>query len=201
MAAYALQKPEGIPAEMDLSPYETKAKEIFHKAGLSPHQASRLWKDYIATEMEHAKTSMEKSSQADDGQFDTLAKKYIGDNYSAQQDAAVKLIGEVVPEGDLRNAIKDAPPVAQVALISALSAMQSKMEKEISDVKSRYGAEDTLKKGEGSTGGQDIATTRKELAELRTSEASRNFMHKDHKQVSEKIKALQSTVDNYYRTK
>ena len=79
--------------------------------------------------------------------------------------------------------------------------MQSKMEKEISDVKSRYGAEDTLKKGEGSTGGQDIATTRKELAELRTSEASRNFMHKDHKQVSEKIKALQSTVDNYYRTK
>lgn len=195
---YDLPDVDGLPEGVDLAPYKQKAMPIFHAAWLNQKQAERAWKAYIEAEMQYAnesKSKIEGSQKELDAQFDEMAKSAFGDNFDKASETAQKFLNENVDE-KLRVVIASADPKTQLAIISAVNASQTKM----AELKKQYGAEGDIASGDGKASGSSIEETRKELAELRTSAAAKDFLHKDHKKTMERIQELSGAVGRHYKS-
>lgn len=192
---YALPEVEGLPDGADLTESKKLATSIMHEAGLTQKQAEKLWKLYVGAELQNVEKT--KQTQAEnakklDAEFDETIKKLFGDKHEEKQRQALDLMKSTVPE-DLRSAFDGVAenPKALAAVVAALAGAAE----QIAEVKRKYGAEDGLTNGGQSAGGmQSMDAVRKELAVLRTSEAARDFMHKDHKATMDKIKSLSDSV-------
>lgn len=195
--AYKFSDIEGLPEGVDIAPFKSKASEVLHAAGLNQKQADKVWQMFMKAEMEAAtgnKKAMTDSQAALDKQFDDLVKEHFGDKFEQAQNTALEFINQKVPEG-LRSAYTEIAdnPKALVAVISAVNAAQSEVEK----IKKEYGVEGKLTSGEGASP-VAIEDVRKELATLRTSQAAKDFTHADHKKTMEQINELSGKVAAYY---
>lgn len=189
---YNLPDIEGIPKGVDLAPFKQKAMPILHAAGLNQKQAEKVWKEYLNSEL--AAVGETKSRMAElDAAFDKMAKETFGDKFDAASEVAQKFLNTSVDE-KLRFVIAEADPKTQLAVISAIA----KAQEQIDVVKKQYGAEGSITSGEAANS-VDINSTRKELAELRTSQAAKDFTHKDHKETIRKIGELAGRVQVYYK--
>lgn len=182
---YEFTEIEGLPEGVDLSAQTEKASELFKKYGLTQKQADGLRKEWLMYEM----STMGEHQQALDKQFDELTSKHF-DNLEEAQKLTLDAVNKYVPE-EMRPHVQalENNPQALVGLISLATNMQ----KEISEIKEKYGAEGSLTHGQ-STSAANLDEVRKELAQLRVSDAARNFDHPEHKQTHEKINQLSQTV-------
>lgn len=193
---YELSDPEGLPDDIDLSPFKAKAQPILHAAGLSPKEAERVWSEYLKAEMSAAdaiKASHAEATAKYDEEFDALAKEKFGDNYDAANEAAQKFLNESLDE-KLRLNIAEADPRTQVALIAAASEMQNK----INAIKKEYSGEDTITVGDQASG-TSITEARGELAKLRASAAAKDFTHPESAKTRARIEELSGIVQRHYK--
>ena len=185
-AGYEFAPIENLPEGADFSGYQEQAGGIFHEAGLTQKQADIVWKKYIALELG---TSQEQQTQLD-AQFDEITQKHFGDTFEQDQKIAMDMAAKVVPE-ELRAGFESLGNNPQA--LAAIVALAKGAQAEIDAVKQKYGAEGKLTSGE-QTAGNSVGDVRKELAQLRTSEAARSFDHPNHAATLEKINALSSEV-------
>lgn len=176
-----LDLPEGV----DLTAQTEKASELFRKYGLTQKQADGLRKEWLEYEM----STLNETKEMLDKRFEEIAAKHF-DNLDEAQAATLEAVAKYVPE-DIREsfAALENNPEALAGVISLVVNMQN----EIKQVKEKYGAEGSLTSGE-STATTNLDQVRKELAQLRVSDAARNFDHPDYKETREKIEALSKTV-------
>lgn len=147
-AAYELStEVEGLPDDMDLSPYEEKAKSIAHELGLSPAQANKLWNRYVALELEatqeHKKSLETKSSDLDkryDSLRDELFKDNFDDVFTQTQSYLLKSLPDNIKQA--MTQVEDMPEV-QMAFMKIVTDTRN----EIAEIKKKYGAEDKLASG------------------------------------------------------
>jgi len=193
---YKFSDIEGLPEGVDLNQFKEKAAAILHSAGLNQRQADKVWKQYISSELSSANESKlgnETKQKELDTEFDALTKEHFGDKFEAASSVATEMLNASVPQA-MRNAIAEAAPKTQVAMIAALSSARA----EIDAVKKKYGAEGSMTSG-GQTSSQSIEETRAELAGLRTSKAGKDFLNPDHKKTTARINELAGVVSNYYK--
>lgn len=192
---YQFSDIENLPEGFDATPFKEKAANILHQAGLNQKQADKVWKMFMQSELE-ALASQKELQAAKDAEFDALTKKHIPDFDKASK-VAQDMINAGVPE-ELRGAYAEVAenPKALAAVISALNHANSQIEK----VKKEYGAEGKLPHGGQQAASQDMGEIRKELAQLRTSQAARDFTHPDNAKTKERIAALSAQVAQHYRT-
>jgi flagellin-like hook-associated protein FlgL len=184
-ADYKFSDIEGLPEGIDLEPFAEKARPILHAAGLSPAEADRTWQAFVKAEMESAQASQAKA----DEMFDKLGSELFGDNMDSISQSAQAFIRDNVDErirGDLANAT----PQELMRAIAIADAAQ----KQIDKVKAEYGSEGKVSNGGEQASGVSLDDTRQELAQLRTSEAARDFTHADHKKTVARIKELSGIV-------
>jgi hypothetical protein len=194
---YQFSDIEGIPEGLDLGGIKQKAAQILHEAGIPQKQADKVFQKFIAAELEAAgktKESWEAKQKELDAEFDKLAKDTFGDKYDSAAKAAQDLIVKYVPEG-IRGAYEEVSqnPKALTAVIAALNGAHQ----EIAEIKRKYGAEDKLNSGT-QTASASIDDVRKELAQLRTSQAARDFTHIDNKKTMARIDELAGMVQRHY---
>lgn len=196
---YTLPDVEGLPEGLDLGPQKQTATKILHEAGLTQKQAEKVWSLYMKAELEAvggAKAQSEEAQKALDAEFDQVTQKVFGDKYDASAKAAQDMINAYVPDElkDAYGALGDNPK-ALAAVISALSGAKAEIDK----VKAEYGAEGSITSGAQTTSAS-IEDVRSELANLRISQAARDFTHPDHKKSMQRIEELTGQVNRHYKT-
>lgn len=188
---------EGLPEWYDVGSIKQKAAQILHEAGIPQKQADKIFQKFIKAELEavgKTKESWEAKQKELDAEFDKLVSETFGDKYDQAAKAAQDLIVKYVPE-NMRGVYEEISqnPKALTAVIAALNGANN----EISEIKRKYGAEDKLNSGT-QTAGVSIDDTRKELAQLRASQAARDFTHPDHKKTMARVDELQGMVQRHY---
>ncbi len=156
---------EGLPADIDLSEWEGKAKVFFHKLGLSPKEAQQAWSDYIGMEIDGYKGHQAKTAESKatlDKEFDELTAKLWGDKYKDVEAKSLETIKAAVPD-ELKDAI---PYIAEnpkalaatIKLVEHAEAQSAALRNELAEVKKKYGVEDKLNSGTqtGSTSKDDV---------------------------------------------
>lgn len=197
---YTLSDIEGIPEGFDIAPIKQQAADLAYKAGLTPKQANDLWNEYMKTELgaaEKNKKELDAQREKGDAEFESLMTKLHGDKYAEVQQTALDMVNQYIP-ADLVPATKELAdnPRALAALVTAMKGAHD----EIAKLKAEYGAEGSLTRGAQSPTA-NIEDTRKELAQLRTSAAAKDFLSPDHKKTMERVSELSKIVENYYNKK
>jgi hypothetical protein len=195
---YSFADIEGLPEGADLSRQKEMAQKLFHSVGLNQRQADRLWKDYVSGEMEYGKQAMAqheaKQKELDDA-FDKTTKEVFGDKYNDVALKAQDLMKAHAPKQLVESlaGLGDSPQT-----LAAVIGIVNNMQAEIDKVKAEYGAEGKLTTGAQSAA-DNIEDVRKNLANLRTSQAARDFMHPDHKKTMQEIDVLSGKVNAYFK--
>lgn len=127
----------------DLSKYEGRARALMHKLGIPASKANEAWNEYVNLEM----SSMAEDQAALDAEFNGLTDKLFGDQADAlTQETAEFLKGVATEEtAGALQLVQDNPAFASLAM-QAHQAHQSEVAKlnaELSDLRKKYGVEDT----------------------------------------------------------
>ncbi len=183
---YEFSDIEGLPENVDLTPHTNKFAEIAHKHGLSQKQADAVRQEWLAHEM----TTMGQKNESLDKDFDEITKKHFGETFEADQKSALDMVEKYVPE-ELRPALASLENNPQA--LAGIIALAKGAKGEIGEIRQKYGQEDGLSSG-NQTAGVSVDDVRRELAQLRVSDAARNFDHPDHRTVSAKIEELSGSV-------
>lgn len=191
---------EGIPDGFDLSEYENKAKNFFHKLGLSPKEAQQAWADYMGMELEAVQTMQSKQAEqkaALDKEFDDLAAKLWGDKYKDVEAKSLDVLKTAVPP-ELADAI---PYIAEnpKALAAVLKLIEhsdneaSSLRSEMDLIRKKYGVEDKLNSGAQSAGSSpdDIV---KQLTEANMRVRDLDPFSPERKELITKIESLRGQL-------
>lgn len=190
---YQFGQVEGLPEQIDMADIQKKASQFFHKHGLTPKQADGLFKDYVLDLVEQSKGMSEKSKEQNaalDKEFDDLVNQHFGDQYEIKAKEAISFISTKMPEG-LRSAFSDAENNPK--MLASLVALVDVANKEIGDIKRKYGAEDTLGGGDAPAS-RSIDDVRRELASLRVSPEYKDFTNPKNKETVAKVNELSEIV-------
>lgn len=198
---YEFKAPEGLPEDSDLSDFNSKASELFHKAGLNPMQAQKLYDAYLGLEMQAGEKQTEASAAKQkelDAEFDGIVKEQFGDNYDAELQKTVETFDKYTPQslkGVLNDIVVDNPK-ALAGLVSAINGMQA----EVEAIKKSYGV-DSGKLAQGAqatpTSTEDI---RSELARLRVSPEGKDFTNPKYNETQARINELSATLQRQLKS-
>ena len=196
---YEFTDPEGLPEGFDPTPFKKQAAKILHEAGLTPKQADKVYNEYLKMELESAGSQQEQSAEQQkqlDEQYDQLTKEHFGDESEKYENLLKEDFSKHVPQSLKETFAKltDMPDV-----LTALMAYTKGKQGEIDRVKKEYGQEGSVTTGSQTTG-QSIDEVRRELATLRTSKEARDFTNPKYQEAQERIKALQESVQRYYKS-
>lgn len=182
---YQFSNIEGIPDTVDMTKLKGMASQIAYDIGLTPRQADDLLKNYMKLEM----ASHSEKSKDLDAKYDTIMKEHFGDDVQAAQNNVIEFAKQLVPESLREGFGKVEDPLALAAIASLAKGAKAEIER----IKAEYGAEGKLTSGHQSTG-SDLTNVRTELAKLRTSPATRDPFHADHKANLRRIEELSAEV-------
>ena len=196
---YQFTDPEGLPEGFDPTPFKEQAAKILHEAGLTPKQADKVYNEYLKMELESTGSQQEQSAEqqkALDEQYDQLTKEHFGEDAEKYETLLKEDFSKHVPQSLKETFAKlaDMPDV-----LTALMAYTKGKQGEIERVKKEYGQEGSVTTGSQTTG-QSIDEVRRELATLRTSKEARDFTNPKYNEAQERIKALQESVQRYYKS-
>jgi hypothetical protein len=160
--------------------FQGEMSELFHKAGLLPHQAKMLVEGYDGAIMGKA---MEVATQAETqaADFEKLADGHFG----ADKDAKLKIANDLLKE-HTPDAFKE-----KLANLDNESLMI--MTGILNDFHGKYMSEDTLNLG-GEGSAVDGTAVQEEARQLMTSPAYKDFRHPQHDEVVNKVNQLYSNV-------
>lgn len=180
---YEFNSLDDLPEGLDLEGYDKTARDLFHKAGLTPKQAKILRDEYIKSEI----GASEAKSAELDTKFDEIVKENFGDDYDKYEKATVEAFDRYSPQ-NLKGAIAQIQdkPEALAAVVATIKGLQG----EIESVKSEYGSEGKIATGDQATPANS-GEMLNELTSLRISKQARDFTHPEHKQTIEKIRELE----------
>lgn len=192
-AKYDFSLPEGFDSEVDISDFNQKASEIFHRAGLTPKQAQEIYNSYLNLELDAKNKSSEAEAELDK-EFDTLTKEHFGDDYERYRDLTISSFEKYSPQS-LKESIASLSdnPKALAAVVATVKGLSGEIER----VKKEYGAEGDLHRG-NQVASASIDDVRKELAKLRISSVAKDFTHPDHNKTVERINHLSDEVNRFY---
>lgn len=192
---YEFKAPEGLGEDVDLSDLNSKASELFHKAGLNPKQAQKLYEAYIGLELQagQSQTEAQAAKQAElDAEFDSIVKEQFGEDYDKELAKTVEAFNKYSPQslkGVLNDIVIDNPK-ALAGLVAAVNGMQAEM----NSVKEKYGVDS----GKLATGAQSTPTStddvRSELARLRVSPEGKDFTNPKYNETQKRIADLSATL-------
>ena len=197
--AYQLDsKFEGLPEDLDLSKFEDKAKSFFHKLGLSNEKANQAWRDYISMELE-AVGEMKQANEAReaelDKEFDALGKSMFGDQFKDVTARAEQYLNANLPE-ELKgvvDTIRDNPK-AMLAMVS----LAEKTQAQIKEVKTKYGAEDTLQSG-GQNAGMTVHDINRQIIEAKEKYSKAPVFSKEREDAQNEVNALREQLKRVAR--
>lgn len=189
---------EGLPEGIDISEYEGKAKQFFHKLGLSPAKAQEAWNDYIGMELEALQRVNEQSSEKTknlDAEFEKLTQELWGDKYEQVSKQAQDFIAQSLPES-LKGVVSEVAnnPRALAVLIKVAESAQT----QISQIKQKYGAEDKLVSGTQAPGMSQEEIV-KRLTEENLKARSAEPFSQERKAAEMEAEKLRSMLAKFYK--
>lgn len=190
---YSFPDVEGLPEGMDIAPYKDMAMNMFHDAGLNQKQAEKLWKSYVGSEVEAATkgaAAAKEQQTALDKQFDELTGKMFGGQYEQVAKGAQDFIRSALPD-ELK------PVIGQIAdnpaHLAAMIKIADHAQKQIAEVKKKYGAEDSLASGT-QTGGMSRDEVVKKLTEANIKAKGADPFSMDRKTALEDVEKFRSLL-------
>lgn len=158
--------------------YTDGVKGLFHKAGLSQHQAKLLQEGFPELVKSVAPTDDGKAKEADVN-FDNLAAKHFGADEPKIMENSKALIDKFTPEG-MKEHVEALPNESLIVMAAVLNGIQKE-----------FISEDNINnlKGGGNTT-HDIPTLQAEGRKLMASDEYNNTFHPDH----EKVKARTTEI-------
>lgn len=196
---YQLPDVGGLPEDVDLSEFQSKARQVMHEAGLSQKQAERLYQAYLKEELNTAtanKEAIAKHQEALDKEFDEVTSKLFDGKFeeaSAKAQSFMKnnLPPEIIPSV---QALADTDPKSFAAMI----ALADKAQNQIADIKAKYGAEDNLNSG-GQAQGVDKEAVLKQLTEAKVRAKNADPFSPDRKRAESEIQELRGRLQSFFK--
>lgn len=198
-ASYEFKTPESLGEDVDLTDFNTKASEVFHKAGLNPMQAQKVYDAYLSMEVDASSSQTEAQkaeSEAKDAEFDGLLTEHFPDGYDDKLNAAVAVFDKHTPQslkGSLDSIVKENPQ-ALAGLVMAINGIQSDADSRVAALNAKYGGEGSLATGAQATP-TNMADQVSEWAKLTVSPAAKDPTHADHKAITAKIAELNASIN------
>jgi len=194
----SLDNIEGLPEDVDLSEFNTKAQNVMHEAGLTQKQAQKLYELYLKEELNVAnenKQTIEERQKELDEQFDQVTQELFGDKFEEVSVKSQNVIKDTVPENlipHLQN-LADTDPKALAAVI----ALTDGMSKQMSEIKRKYGEEDSL-----FSGGQAQASQKdeilKQLTETKAKVKNADPFSPERKNAENQIQELRKQLQGFF---
>lgn len=184
--------------DFDIGGLKNEAMGLMFEAGLSQKQAEKLWQSYMGKELEAVKHGKQQTAEQQaelDKLYDEATQKLFGDKVGDVQAKTIEAIKKYAPE-DMQGVFSDMAannPKALVPIMAVVNGIMAEADK----VAKEYGKEGSLTSG-AQTQSKSMDEVRQELAQLRTSQAARDFTHPDHKKTMEQISALSGSVQKFY---
>lgn len=196
--AYKLPDVDGLPEDVDLSEFQGKARQIMHEAGLTQKQAEKLYQLYLKEEMNTANANKEaianRQAELDKEFEDITAKVFEGkfEEISAKAQSFIKnnLPADLIP---VAQELADQPKA-----FAAMIALADRAQKQISDIKAKYGAEDNLNSG-GQAQGVDKDAVLKQLTEAKVRAKNADPFSPDRKKAENEIQELRGRLQSFYK--
>jgi hypothetical protein len=195
---YELSEPEGIDPEVIPQDFRSKAQKIMHESGLTQKQANKLYQKFLQAEMESAGQTKEAYAAHQkqlDEQFDSITTELFGDKFEEASARVQNVIKDTVPEKlvPYLQSLSETNPQALASVI----ALTDGLLKQIDNIKSEYGAEDSL-----GSGGQTQATNKddvvKKLTEAKAKARKLDPFSPERKQTDKEIDELRKQLQSIY---
>lgn len=177
------------PAKAD--EYEVKAaddeaakaiKGIFHEAGLSKAQASKLAAKFDAWVEERTKPEREAAAKLD-AEFETMTKQAFGPENVKVLERSKELLTQLTPD-TMKPFLNRLPNEALVVLAGVMESVRAK-----------FMSEDGISGKAGMTAGaSDIVTLREEAQKLQASDAWKNPFDKAHAKTTARVSEIYAQI-------
>lgn len=191
--AYELKLNNEALEGQDLSKYESRARKLMHKLGIPASQANEAWNAYVQMELESVA-----ADQAElDKRFDGLTNDLFGDQADTITQQTANFFKGVANDKTAAGlqVLQDNPAVGALVM-QGYQAMQ----KEMADLKAKYGVEDTpAGSGEQVATGQTLDELKQQYRDVyakgqkaKPFSSERREAEQQQKILSEKIRKLSS---------
>ena len=157
-------------------------KSIFHEAGLTKAQASKLMSKFEGFVDGQTKAQREAAAAAN-AEFDALTKKTFGPENEKVLTRSKELLNTLTPP-EMSPFLNRLPNESLVLIAGIMESVRAKFMKE----------DDIGGNGGGGNGAADVATLREEARNLQASEAWRSTFHKDHAATKAKVDAIYAQI-------
>lgn len=190
------EMPEGFALPDD---FKSKAQRIMHESGLTQKQANSLYQKFLQEEIAVAggnQKAMAERQKELDAQFDEVTTKLFGDKFEEASARSQNIIKENVPQELIPHlqSLSDSDPKALAAVI----ALTDKMATQMSELKKKYGAEDSLGSGGQATasGKEDIL---KKLTDAKVRAKNADPFSPDRKAAEAEIEEHRKQLQGFFR--
>jgi len=186
---YEYTNPENLPEDFDLGGFDGMASKLFHEIGLTKSQADKMRSAYLGLELE----SLSKQQETLDAEFDEVTKDLFGDKFDEVSPKLQSLIGKNVPEkyiDSVKSMAENQPK--EFAIVMALA---DNMNKQVSDLKQKYGAEDNLSSGSQASGSSREEVL-KQMMEVRGVATKSDPFSSDRRDAESKLVELRKQLNN-----
>lgn len=187
--------PEGVELPDD---FKDKARSVMHEAELTQKQADKLYQAYLREELNTANANKEAiaAKQAElDKEFDEITGKIFDGKFEEVSAKAQSFIKNNLPQ-DLIPVAQDLAD--QPKAFAAMIALADNAQKQIADIKAKYGAEDNLNSG-GQAQGVDKDAVLKQLTEAKVRAKNADPFSPDRKKAESEIQELRERLQSFYK--
>lgn len=160
---------------------QKSVKAIFHEAGLSKAQASKLMAKFEGFVDGQTKAQREAAAAAD-AEFEALTKKTFGPENEKVLTRSKELLNTLTPP-EMAPFLNRLPNESLVLIAGLMESVRAKFMKE-----------DSMDGTGGSGAAPDVAALREEARTLQASEAWRSTFHKDHATTKAKVDAIYAQI-------
>jgi len=175
---YEFSAPKDGAAATD-EEFRKAARTMFHEAGLSKTQAKKLADRFDSYVTEKSAPAIAEAKRLDD-EFKVLSEKTFGADYAATLSRSQELLKELTPD-TMKPFLAKLPNESLVLLAGVMEGVRAKFMKE--DTGSGGGS------GKGD-GPKDVNALREELHNIYSSEAWKDYKHKDHEAVQKRAREV-----------
>ena len=196
---YQLKDVEGIPEGFDLTEFKGKAQQLMFEAGLNQKQANDLYQAYLKSELEVSgknKEAIAEHNKKLDAEFDELTKELFGDKFGEVSTRAQEFIKTNVPEKliPVVQGLQDQPQA-----LAAFIAFAENTQKQIAEVKAKYGAEDNLASGQQTSSSTNREDILKKLTETKLAAQKADPFSGDRKRLDDEIQSLRGQLQKFFK--
>lgn len=174
--AYEFKSKDGAPPPD--AEFVKGIKGIFHKAGLTKHQAALVQEQFDAFVGEKVAAKVEAEKKLD-AEFEAMTAKAFGADNAKTLESAKVLMNDLTPD-ELKPYLAKLPNEALVVLTGIMGAVRAK-----------YVGEDRVAPGAGTT--DNGGNAREEARKLMATEAYKDPWHKDHAATKARVESIYAT--------